>query len=305
MNMSTNRFRTFLGACLIALLAALPALAQSAPPKAQEQYIKVYVRVVGDQRQPLQKRIATVGMLEQLGPRARSAAPVLLKALRYNGPMWVRVPQPPPPPCVFDPSWVPERVFFKGSELRLAALKALVKIGPETRPFVTTLVESLEDLPQLYKNSQRETAAVLEDKFPEVIAAALNRLGAETCRVLAGHGPRAREALPVLIEIASGEFRKAEKPGTVPGETESALGGGEKEAPADKEVKWLDRSCRQAAIEAVAAIASDRDTEAIDALDSIAALDPDRALRRAAARAAQIVRNRKSAGVKEGRDVKP
>jgi hypothetical protein len=85
MNMPKCSLSPLLGAGTAAGLAALfvaaPAPAHSGTPHAQGQYVGVYARVVGDNHKPLQERIRCALLLGQLGPEAKSAVPVLLRAL--------------------------------------------------------------------------------------------------------------------------------------------------------------------------------------------------------------------------------
>jgi hypothetical protein len=305
-------------AALALLLAAAPAAAQSGPPQAQAQYVGVYARVVGDRHAPLQERIRCARLLGQLGPKAKSAAPVLLQTLKHRGPLWGKVKRVTP----VDPTDpysqpIPYTVYvFMGPDLRYAALRALLKINPESDRLVAALAEGLEDLHQIYSAhtaeptpynpaiSQEDKEYIEEDvrrdieEGPEYlerkekeVTAKLNGLAIEASKVLAGYGPKARQAVPVLIQIATRELGSPKKDPDdhilLPtGGPEKGGGSGATKA------KWITPNCRLAAIEALGAIASAKDSAAVEALRTIAALDTDQALRRAAAQAVAQIRER-------------
>jgi hypothetical protein len=237
--------------------------------------------------------------------------------------MWGKVQK------TFDPGDysgpIPYTVYhFMGPDLRRAALRALLKISPDADQLVAALVEGLENLPRLHKAHTSEPgycnvalkgesegyiewdveryvedgSAHWERKETEV-AAKLNALATETSRVLAGYGPKARLAVPVLTQIATGELGSPRKaaPGIVPGDEDllpptTTVGADSKAGPAVTSAKWLDRQCRLAAIGALGAIASATNSAAVEALRTVAALDADPALRRAAAQAVAQIRER-------------
>ncbi len=177
-----------------------------------QESVKGLAALVGDD--DVQVRSTAAYALEQMGPRAREAAPALLESLRGTTGLHRRAIVKALPAVGADPKAFVPVLAEAGREddlfLRRAVAQSLAAAGPAAKEATPVLVEYLKQKdPYLREDAVKVVAAIgpgAKDAVPALAALlkedARDAARGEVAEALGRIGPDAGEAVPALLEVA-------------------------------------------------------------------------------------------------------